>query len=283
MKKERYDYICSLGSACLCASALRDAELRLMSGPFDWLSGPKLLDRVTMIERDFEHWFDLDDFEAEGDPNKFGHDTYFNRRTGIHYPHDFPCNVPIVDSIGEVAERYRRRIARFYGRVRASKRVLFVWVENPLHDDRPTEEEVNQAVMKLRAKFADVEIDLLVIDRASPTDVCGAFVRKPGFYRTFSRYVPKFDYAEELRPWDISTGPLVAILKAFEVADYRTKGERRAHRAANLQKKWNKYGAKGHLSYLVSRLQVKIAKLLLNRLRRKGVELKLVFESQFGR
>ena len=54
MKKERFDFICSLGSSCLCATSLRDAGLRLSSGPFDWLLGPGMKARVDLIVRDFE-------------------------------------------------------------------------------------------------------------------------------------------------------------------------------------------------------------------------------------
>ena len=81
MKKERFDYVCSLGSSCLCATSLRDAGLRLSSGPFDWLLGPSLKSRVDLVANDFAGWLEPGDFEFLGNPEKFS-----NR---IGYSHDW--------------------------------------------------------------------------------------------------------------------------------------------------------------------------------------------------
>ena len=64
MKKERFDFICSLGSSCLCATSLREAGLRLSSGPFDWLLGPSLKFRVDMVANDFAGWFEREDTDG---------------------------------------------------------------------------------------------------------------------------------------------------------------------------------------------------------------------------
>ena len=282
MKKERFDYVCSLGSSCLCAQSLDAAGLRLSSGPFDWLLGPSLAERVDTIVEDFSGWLEPGDFKCLGNPNKFTHDSYLNTRTGFKFPHDFALDVPFERSWPEVREKYLRRIARFYERIRSSRRVLFVWLENPVAADRPSDDEVWRSVKSLAAKFPGVKVELLVVDRAPDDESTGALRRGDGFWRISCGYRKKStEPGKDVRPWDIDTHPIERILAFFETADYRSAEERRRHRAAERAQKYSIYGAKNALGYALARIQVRICKLLLNKLRRRGAVMRRLFEVQF--
>ena len=283
MRKERFDFICSIGSSCLCATSLRDAGLRLSSGPFDWLLGPGMKDRVDLIVRDFEGWLEQGDFEFLGNPNKFSHDSYRNRKTGYKFSHDFDIGKPLEESFPAVREKYMRRIARFYERVRASRRVLLVWLENPIDDDRPTDEDVAASLAALAAKFPGVSVELLVVDRAPDDSGSEGIVRRGGYWRATCPYRRKAtEKGESVRPWDVDTHPIMALLSNFETRDYRSADGRRAHGEDSRRQKYATFGARSALGYAVAKLQVKVCKLLLNRLRRRGVDIRRVFEVQIG-
>lgn len=283
MKKERFDFVCSVGSSCLCATSLRDAGLRLSSGPFDWLLGPSLKDRVELIANDFAGWFERDDFEFLGNPEKFDHDSYMNRRTGYKFAHDFEIGKPFEKSFPEVRDKYARRIERFYGLIRASRRVLLVWLENPVDDDRPSDEDVAASLETLKRKFPGVKVEILVVDRAPDDTPGGELERRDGYWRALCPYRRKAtDMRGTVRPWDVDTRPIQSLLSNFETRDYRSAVARRGHDVASRRAKYAYFGARGPVGYAISRLQVKVCKLLLNRLRRKGVDMRHVFEVQIG-
>jgi len=283
MGKERFDFICSLGSSCLCATSLRDAGLRLSSGPFDWLLGPGMKDRVELVVRDFEGWLEPGDLVFAGNPEKFVHDTYINRRTGYTFPHDFDIGKPFDEGFPAVREKYMRRIARFYERVRSSRRVLLVWLENPMTDDRPTDEDVRASLAALAAKFPGVSVELLVVDRAPDDSASGSLERRDGHWRATCPYRrTATEKGENVRPWDVDTRPIMALLSNFAAADYRSEDDRRAHREDVRRQRYEAFGASSALGYAVAKFQVKVCKLLLNRLRRRGVNIRRVFEVQIG-
>ena len=281
MNKERFDFICSVGSSCLCASSLRDAGLRLSSGPFDWLLGPTLVERAKLIANDFAGWFEPGDFEFLGNPHDYTMGNYLNRKTGYKFSHDFKKELPFEESFPEVRSKYERRVARLFERVRASRRVLFVWIENPVNNDRPSDEEVVTARRMLADKFPGVDVELLVIDRAPDDAIGGKIVRGDGYWRTTCPYRRKAtESGKDVRPWDVDTRPIQALLSCFETADYRSASERRRHNADSRAAKYAELGVKSAAGYAIARLQVKICKHILNKLRRRGVDIRSIFDVQ---
>lgn len=284
MKKECFDFVCSIGSSCLCASSLRDSGLRLSSGPFDWLLGPSLLERAKLIASDFSGWMEPGDFEYAGNPHKSFTESYRNLKTGYKFSHDFPVGADFATVFPEVKRKYDRRVARLYERVRASRRVLFAWFENPSCDDKPSDEEVLAARKVLMDTFPGVDIELLVVDRATDKSHWGEFVRGEGYWRTTCPYILKaVEPGGEVRPWDVDLRPIIALLSNFSTCDYRSAVERRKHAEAKRCEKYSLYGARGPVSYAISRFQIKICKLLMNRLRRKGIDMRRVFDAQIGK
>ena len=71
--RTRYDLVFGAGVACSCAQTLREAELQLLSFPFDWV-GPNarcsaydedVLRRVNHICNDFDGWIPWVSFKSE--------------------------------------------------------------------------------------------------------------------------------------------------------------------------------------------------------------------------
>lgn len=155
MRREKFDFVVGIGSACIASQALRDAGLQYASYPFDWMSGPAFGQRIHTVCSGFEGWFRQEDLEFAGNPNGFTHDSYRNRATNAFYPHDFEIGRPFDESYPAVKEKYDRRIGRLYASIRRSKRVLLVWLENPADDDRPSDAEVQEARRDLARSWLD--------------------------------------------------------------------------------------------------------------------------------
>lgn len=273
--REKFDFVCSLGAACLCAESLRDAGLRLSSGPFDWVSGGTLADRVGLVVRDFDGWFEADDLEPIGDPNHFGHDGYRNRRTGFSYPHDFTSGVPFAEDYPSVREKYSRRVARFLDCVRTSHRVLFVWIADALLDTALSDGEVVAALSDLRRRFPETGIEMLVVDRAEDGAASGALVRHDGYWRVACGYRRKATSGE--RPWDIELGPILRVLSNFHAEDYRSAEERCGYKLLRRNRQEALYGKRGRIGRFAVRLEIKLCKHFMKRLKRRGVDMQGAF------
>ncbi len=129
--KNKYDIVYSIGHDCACSMYLKKHNLRVVSGPLDWLTSVPAHMRFNMILNDFDGFMNIEDFEfVEKNPNIVNDekcDYYKNKRTGLYFYHDFPAGVPLHNSYQMVAEKYARRIARFFSNIRSHERVLLVW------------------------------------------------------------------------------------------------------------------------------------------------------------
>lgn len=276
----KYDYICSIGSSCLCAIVLREARLRLASGPFDWVTDGSFGSRIDFLVNDFAGWFEARDLEKVGNPNKFDHDSYRNLATGFLFPHEFEPGRPFDEEYASIRAKYDRRISRMYRSIGAADRVLFVWIENPVDTDRPSEEDVVAARKRLMEKFPGTAVDFLVIDRAGDDAATGEMVRGDGWYRVSCGYRRKAQEDGAVRPWDVELGPILSVLSQFSVADNRSAAERNRYSEAKRRAQYTLLGVDGPVGAFVVKMQIKICKLLMNRLRRRGVPLRRVFETQ---
>lgn len=158
---KKYDIIYSLGSNCACALYLNKNNLRNTSGPLDWVVGMNFNQKIELILNDFKEYCDLEDLEiisTENENNK--HISCKNKKNGCLFLHDFPINIPIEVSYSEVAEKYNRRIKRFYNNIFTKEKVLLVWFSL---DQKTQEEDIKQASNKINQKFGK-EIDILCIE-----------------------------------------------------------------------------------------------------------------------
>ena len=128
---KKYDLVYSIGHDCACSMYLNKHNLRYVSGPLDWLTNVPPAQRFELLLNNFDGFMNIDDFEfIEKDPNIFNDencDYYRNKRTGFHFYHDFAAGIPLSETFNDVAEKYRRRITRFYENIKRHERILLVW------------------------------------------------------------------------------------------------------------------------------------------------------------
>ena len=266
--KRKYDLAFAMGRACSCSQALRAAGLQFASFPFDWAEplGPNsLAELVETICNDFANWFEKEDLVAPSQDEQetwdsSGADVYHNRRTGFLFPHDFVRGSDFDKAYDEVAERYRRRIARLYGLVRSAKRVLLVRMDTPALGLVTSADACVDARARLMAKFPGVAFDFiyLTIDPARP------FTRRLEEQVSDGVLHIAFDYVCH-RPgapgYQTETDQTAAALTAHaKVRDYRTREERRSYVRKRRQTRWAKLGAKTFWGYQLARLKKAFAK-----------------------
>lgn len=161
--KNKYDIVYSIGHDCACSMYLKKHNLRVVSGPLDWLTSVPAHMRFNLILNNFENFMNMDDFEfVEKNPNIANDDTcdyYKNKRTGLYFYHDFPTGVPLCQSYPTVAEKYARRIERFYSNIRTHENVLLVWFSH--YHNTPGDAWLNFATKF--CKKVNKNVDFLII------------------------------------------------------------------------------------------------------------------------
>ncbi|MFD1956046.1 DUF1796 family putative cysteine peptidase [Paenibacillus thailandensis] len=167
--QQPYDYVISLGAACMPAFQLKMNNLRSFSGPFDWMGSPDakdvarllrnrfdkfmLKENMTIVETAFHNTID------DNDNFVISH-TYMlkDELNNIVSGHDFPV-IPgkdWTDGYPEFRVKIDRRINRFYDRLQNSRSCLFVRMSASYED-----------AVELRSALASVtggQFNLLVIN-----------------------------------------------------------------------------------------------------------------------
>lgn len=161
--KYKYDIVYSIGHDCACSMYLQKHNLRIASGPLDWLTSVPAHQRFDMILNEFDNFINIDDFQfVEKNPNIVNDDKcdyYQNIRTGLYFYHDFPTKVPLAESFPEVEKKYKRRIERFFKNIKEKQNVLLVWFS---HYHNTTNEQWIEFAKKLCDKNGK-QIDFLII------------------------------------------------------------------------------------------------------------------------
>ncbi len=162
--KNKYDIIYSIGHDCACSMYLQRNNLRICSGPMDWITGITAPQRFDILINEFPNFLSLQDMEfVHKNPNIFNDDNcdyYKNNRTGLYFYHDFPIGIPISESMPNVVEKYNRRIKRFYDNIKNKQRVLLVWFSH-YHE---TTDDQWRFFSKQLCKKMHKNIDILVIE-----------------------------------------------------------------------------------------------------------------------
>lgn len=160
--KKTYDLIYSIGASCACAGYMKKHFLRTFSGPLDWLTNTTLETNTNFIINDFNDFLNIEDFEYIGKNPKPEQncDEYKNTRTGLNFYHDFKSDIPFEESFRFVQEKYKRRISRFYEKIKSNERVLLIWFNYTGNTPAETIIEQCNAVMD---KFGK-KLDFLIIE-----------------------------------------------------------------------------------------------------------------------
>lgn len=178
-KKTEYDLIIPIGVSCHCSMLLRMMRLQNQSLAFDW-SGHELhhinhdailQEKIRLICADFDNFVQREDFvELSGNNNKHKH--VINRRTGLHYFHDFPIDKTVEEHFSEFQETYTRRANRLLQSIKDSTKVAFVWMQDTWDQRKDQTSCLSLGVIKaqldlLKAKFPNTMFDFLVFENDS--------------------------------------------------------------------------------------------------------------------
>ena len=150
MKKERFDFVFSLGSGCACSRMLRERGLQYASFPLDWVGGISFAHgagegvrrSAAIVAADFADWLRAEDLERAPKYDSSRFDAYYNRRNGLYFTHDVPPGGDVAACLPRILETYRRRIDRFIARASASKSILAVYVSDPRDPGEIGEDDV---------------------------------------------------------------------------------------------------------------------------------------------
>lgn len=241
--KRNYDLIFGLGQACGCSQTLRRAGLQLLSFPGDWLTalyGSKeypalehdLRNRVEMLcACDLDLLFRPEDLHSLGSVSNTGKDVYANYRTRYVFSHDFTVGADLAAELPAVVTRYRRRLNRLLELIGRSKKILAVRMDVPGGRYQTTLDDCRYARDLLHRRFPNAEFDILLLSHKEglPFRERAFEEPEPGLFRLSFDYLRR-DHSLPCQPDYKLTTPAVAEL--FSVKDYRTREERRKHRAA---------------------------------------------------
>ena len=247
-----YDFIFGLGNACSCTQTLREADLQLLSFPFDWVilsETDDLRRRVETIANGFAGWFEKGDLRKIGDYAPSNRDIYRNEATGTVFNHEFWRNEDLDLAYPAVRAKYDRRIRRFLGLLAASQEILVVRVDRPDQVPPTSEAECREALRRLRALYPAAHFEMLhlamkdgvSVEDRQVEDLGDGFVRVSCDYRNRAAgaepYAVRFDVAS------------TAVRALANVRDYRTHAEKAAFRRAKKRAHWAKYGADSAFGY----------------------------------
>jgi len=153
-----YDFAVSLGTACIVANKMENNNLKLFSGPFDWIVGSP--ERVNyLIKNNFKDFFLYDNLEIEG--RKGGKFLVRDKLNGLLSVHDFKesGNKIAESEYSDVMEKYDRRIKRFYDWCRRSEKALFIIFAGPQKDLS----DVYRIKETIGFSFPQLYFDILVV------------------------------------------------------------------------------------------------------------------------
>lgn len=161
---KKYDIIYSIGRDCACAMYMKKTNLRLTSGPFDWLTNAGFEQRFHLMMNDFDGFLDKDLLQPMEKPAAFPADKnnnyYKNTKTDLYFWHDFPADEDFDKAYVSVKNKYDRRIERFYKNIRQKNKVLLIWFSQA-HN---TPDEIVSRLCNDFCKKMNKEIDFLIIE-----------------------------------------------------------------------------------------------------------------------
>lgn len=129
-----FDFVFSLGSACLSTQSLRKTNLQFASYPFDWLAGGTICKRAEIISSDFSSFMqkkNLKDLKIDNNARTNLCEVYEDTKNGIILNHDFAYGKTLDETFDEVRKKYDRRIERLMANINSGKNILACYIEVP--------------------------------------------------------------------------------------------------------------------------------------------------------
>ncbi len=162
-----FDFVFSLGAACLSTQSLRKADLQFASYPFDWLAGGNICKRAEIISSDFSSFMqkkNLKDLKIDNKARTHLCEVYEDTKNGIILNHDFEYGKTLDETFDDVRKKYDRRIERLMTNIKSSKNILACYIE--ISDEngiKNSDEDIIKAQKTLAEKFPNQNIYLLYL------------------------------------------------------------------------------------------------------------------------
>ena len=264
--KKKYDMIFSMGAACSCSQALREAGLQFASFPFDWVVGPGICFRAQMIADDFPGWLEPETFIRVETP-KFSTSVWYRDKFGFSLIHDFHVGVPFDEELPLVRAKYRRRIDRLSRLLDSANRALVVYIESGGAASASADDAV-KVRETLARRWPCVDFDVLLVKYREGVP----FSRRSDETGEGWRFV-QYDFKDRREDeWRVDWRQVARWLrKEYEVVDYRTAEEKAQWKSRARKREYAEFKATNWWGYAVTKIQYKIYKHLRKRLLRKGI------------
>ena len=267
VKKSKYDVIFSMGAACSCSQALREAGLQFSSFPFDWLTGPDICSRAQMVADGFSGWLEPDTLLPIEAP-RLSTTAWYRDTFGYCFIHDFQANVPIEEALPAFGEKYRRRVARLLRLLDGAGRALAVYIESGGSSETSGIDAAEAAHAILSKRRPGVKIDILFLKYEEGVPFKQREDESGDGWR-----VVRYDFKDRKEEdWRVDWRQVAKWLKnEYEVVDCRTSEEKAQWKSRARKKKYAEFKATNWWGYAVTKIQYKIYKHLRKRLSRKGI------------
>lgn len=154
-----YDFIVSLGSACIVADKIQKNNLRLFSSPVDWIvSNPD--STAQFIKSNFKDFFNLDNLKIKGIHDNNTSYLVQDTKHDLLFVHDFVKGIPLSLQYPHLRKKFSRRILNFYRWCSEAESALFVmyFPESDNYLNR-----IKELELILRENFPNLDFDLLIV------------------------------------------------------------------------------------------------------------------------
>ncbi len=157
------EFFISLGFRCDCAQNMIRNNVRKCSLPFDWIFSPDFERVTTLIEHKFDGFFSLDTIYAVDDPGNILHTSVHNNKYLLQFVHDLPKGVSLQEAYPSLAEKYRRRISRFFMLLKTGRKIIFL-------RRRISKKEAATFVAMMQRNYPALDFTLVAINGSSEHD-----------------------------------------------------------------------------------------------------------------
>lgn len=218
-----YDLIIPIGRSCHTAMMLGKLALRKVSLPFDWLKPSQINmevfeTRINLILNNFKNFFNYEDLEVFG---AVDHIRVKNNYTGLAFYHDFPLNIPIDKSFGEISKKYKKRTKRLIKLIKKSNKILFVYMQNTWDQMDFTNTTLQPELLKLchyklSKAYPNKQIDFIIFENDASLDYLE--INKVIITENITKFISNHTYTES----DEQLSPILSIkevLKNYQTTD----------------------------------------------------------------
>lgn len=277
MSKQRFDFIFPLGAGCSCSIMMREKGLQLASFPLDWVGTPDfgaagdIRAKTDIIIGRFENWFRKENLVRAPIYDTPRHLSYFDRGTGLYFTHDVAVGSSLEDDYPAAREKYARRIDRFLKLLAGARRVLAVWVNDPRIPGEVGEADLQYCLDAFRKTYPRAAFKIIAVNCVHGVKPSDMRVIKGEGYECYAFDYRAFADGGPDQIWEIRRDLFAPLFERFEVADYRTRSERRANAKRERARAMERYKATSVPDLWLTRFKFKMYRHLKRSLERKGV------------